>query len=300
MNKRHPSNLEQVRWHPPGGYVLDIEVLSIQELKRRGSAAHFARPQHVEFHIVTAVTRGRCRHVIDFTPHVGGPGMWMVVSPGQVQRYDFTHDWDGWSVVFRPELLMPRRQVAVVADRTVANQLADLPAALVLPAGDHKLGVRIMQQLLTDATSAESVPDRNALMRLQVYQLVLRLTLAQTRQAGAPQASPAMMQRVIRFRRDLDRDLRHHHDIRHFAALQNCTEKTLSRATHAVTGSSAKPMLMARIALEGKRLLVHTDLPVEAIAEDLGFDESTNFAKFFRRVTGISPGAFRQRQATAR
>jgi AraC-like DNA-binding protein len=45
--------------------------------------------------------------------------------------------------------------------------------------------------------------------------------------------------------------------------------------------------------LEAKRLLVHTSLPVSVIANRLGFDEPTNFVKFFRREVQKSPGEFR-------
>jgi AraC-like DNA-binding protein len=56
-------------------------------------------------------------------------------------------------------------------------------------------------------------------------------------------------------------------------------------------------MLTQRIVLEAKRLLAHSLAPVAAIGETLGFDEATNFVKFFRRETGLTPGAFRARQS---
>ena len=48
--------------------------------------------------------------------------------------------------------------------------------------------------------------------------------------------------------------------------------------------------------LEARRLLVHTLLPVATISDQLGFEEATNFVKFFRRETGLTPGAFRTAQ----
>jgi len=38
-----------------------------------------------------------------------------------------------------------------------------------------------------------------------------------------------------------------------------------------------------------------TSTPVKEIAFELGFQESTNFVKFFRREAAVSPEAFRQR-----
>ena len=40
-------------------------------------------------------------------------------------------------------------------------------------------------------------------------------------------------------------------------------------------------------------LLVHTDLSVEAVAERLGYSDTSNFSRTFRRWLGMPPNAFR-------
>jgi AraC-like DNA-binding protein len=45
--------------------------------------------------------------------------------------------------------------------------------------------------------------------------------------------------------------------------------------------------------LEAKRLLAHSLFPVANIGYEIGFSEPTNFVKFFRRETRLTPGAFR-------
>ena len=71
-------------------------------------------------------------------------------------------------------------------------------------------------------------------------------------------------------------------------------EKTLTRICSAVAGVGAKAFIASRLALEAKRLLVHTEMPISAIAQRLGFDEATNFTKFFRSIEGCTPGDFRR------
>jgi AraC-like DNA-binding protein len=76
------------------------------------------------------------------------------------------------------------------------------------------------------------------------------------------------------------------------------TEKSLARAVAAAAGTTAKAFIAARINLEAKRLLVHTDQPIATLAEKLGFDEATNFSKFFKREVGCTPAEFRKGQKT--
>jgi AraC-like DNA-binding protein len=81
--------------------------------------------------------------------------------------------------------------------------------------------------------------------------------------------------------------------------LLGCSEKSLMRAVREAAGVSAKRYVSQRVALEAKRLLAHTSLPVATIADRLGFDEPTNFVKFFRREAGAVPGAFRRQTLEA-
>ncbi|MDW4904122.1 helix-turn-helix transcriptional regulator [Streptomyces sp. ADMS] len=98
----------------------------------------------------------------------------------------------------------------------------------------------------------------------------------------------------VRFRRELEGSYRTTRLVEDYAAALNCTPRTLSRACRIVAGTSTKDLIDARVALEAKRLLVHTDLPVGTIARQLGFTEVTNFGKFFARRVNMTPGTFRR------
>ena len=49
---------------------------------------------------------------------------------------------------------------------------------------------------------------------------------------------------------------------------------------------SAKEFIDARVVLEAKRRLVHELTPVTLIARDLGFDDPSNFSKYFSQRVG--------------
>jgi AraC-like DNA-binding protein len=80
-----------------------------------------------------------------------------------------------------------------------------------------------------------------------------------------------------------------------YAARLGCSVRTLTRASLAATGRSAKQVIDDRAALEARRLLACTELPIAEIGQRLGFPEPTNFGRFFHREVGCSPGAFRAR-----
>jgi AraC-like DNA-binding protein len=96
-----------------------------------------------------------------------------------------------------------------------------------------------------------------------------------------------------RFQHELERSFATTRNAADYAARLGYSLRSLNRACTDATGHTAKALVDARVVLEAKRLLSHTDLPVATIGRRLGFSEPTNFGKFFSREAGQSPGAFR-------
>ena len=72
------------------------------------------------------------------------------------------------------------------------------------------------------------------------------------------------------------------------------SEKKLTKSIAATLGKSPKALIDERIVLEAKRLLVHTNSSIKEIGFDLGFDEPTNFIKYFRKHEAKTPIEFRK------
>jgi AraC family transcriptional regulator, transcriptional activator of pobA len=60
------------------------------------------------------------------------------------------------------------------------------------------------------------------------------------------------------------------------------------------TGKSATDWIQERTISEAKALLGNSTHTISEIAYALGFTDSTHFAKFFKKINGISPSEFRK------
>ncbi|MFG2661621.1 helix-turn-helix domain-containing protein [Streptomyces sp. NPDC048425] len=80
-----------------------------------------------------------------------------------------------------------------------------------------------------------------------------------------------------------------------YAAALGYSPRSLPRATLAATGRTAKQYADDRGLLEAKRLLRHSGLAAKEVAGWLGFTDTSDFTKFFRLRTGVTPGAFGDR-----
>lgn len=63
------------------------------------------------------------------------------------------------------------------------------------------------------------------------------------------------------------------------------------------TGQSPHRYIVWRRVVRASELLRDTSLSILQVSLDLGFEHPNNFARAFRRVTGVSPTRFRQTQA---
>jgi len=298
--KRTPREIAWVGYNPPASYGLDLEIFPFSEARQRVGMEHLRTPRRLEFYALLYFTEGRCTHMVDFEELACQPGSLLVMRPGQVHHFDTkTTDWQGWLVLFRPEFLQPQNATTLVSELEAFHQLEDLPVQLTLNEREQEAVAESVTRMFQDAHLLANANTKalHALLRNQLLAVLVRLHLIQVRHEQAERVEPVLLHRFKQYRLAVDRELHHLHRVADYAQLLGCSEKSLSRAALEVAGMSAKAFLSRRIALEAKRLLVHTGLPVLAIADKLGFDEATNFVKFFRREVGCVPGSFRKHQA---
>ena len=291
-----PGALARVDYRPPGPYAQNLEVMSLSDLRHRVSAEHLHAPQRIEFHLLMAVTGGRCTHWVDFVANDCRAGSWIVVRPGQVQRFDPRPRWDGRILMFRSQFLLPLGSLARRADMAKSGGLEELPSHLALGSPEHRIALNCIEQMGADCRLPGPDAERQALLRHQLHSLLLRLRLVQREQVPPVVASANSLRRFNRFREAVEADFARLHQVRDYAGRLGYSEKSLTRSTVELAGVSAKAYLSQRIALEAKRLLVHTSQSVSEIAIQLGMDEPSNFVKFFKREVGSTPTAFRQQQ----
>lgn len=286
--------ITQICYAPPPGYDLDLEVFPVSVLRQRVGANRVQDTERIAFYMLIYVTDGRCKHMVDFELLDCAPGTLLVFQPGQVHRFDMTTDWQGWVLLYRPEFRRPMKNPMSTSELEVFQYLEDLPVLLALSDEEQQ---QVMTSITTMSEDAKSRADRvvlHALLRSQLYTLLIRLYLIQSCRRQLERVSPLGVRHFKRYRSAVEQEFHRWHQVSDYAKFLGCSEKTLGRATLEVAGMSAKTYLAQRIVLEAKRLLAHTNLSIALIADTLGFDEATNFVKFFRRETGCSPGSFRK------
>ena len=136
----------------------------------------------------------------------------------------------------------------------------------------------------------------NEVLRTLFTQFVLDLMDAMAQNIGSRQISERATEQFITFMRLLIRHFIEHHDIGFYAERIHITPIHLSRIVRQITGRTVVDYINQMLLMEALWLLQTTNLSIAAIAEHLHFSDQSSFGRFFTRMKGITPKAYRMEQ----
>jgi AraC family transcriptional activator of pobA len=122
---------------------------------------------------------------------------------------------------------------------------------------------------------------------------VVRLAASRAR-TGAATLEPADPT-VDALRYLVEEHFRRERQLAFYAGKLAMTPDRLNDHVKRAAGVTAGHMIRQRVLTEAKRQLVFTNQPIHEIAYDLTFADPSHFARFFRKQTGTTPQAFREK-----
>ncbi|HWK57067.1 MAG TPA: helix-turn-helix transcriptional regulator [Parapedobacter sp.] len=244
---------------------------------------------HTFYHLVY-FTEGAGYHTIDFDRFEVRPFQLYAMAPGQVHRWNFEGAVDGYVLNFSPQFFQSFLLRSDYIDEFAFFQGQAKQSVLDIP---EALRPRIT------ALFEEMVPLGTAISMFNVDKLrvlMLKLFLDLTDLQKPAQPSPLSYNAVLlrNFKKLVEK---HYAELRlpkDYAALLYITPNHLNAICSDLFGQSAGTVIRDRVILEAKRLLVNPELSIATIADTLNFKDNSNFSKFFKKYTAITPEAFRK------
>lgn len=285
-----PKDLKEVHFDNPRLTAVGVEALTLEELRAGASPGALAGPQRVDFFHVLLVERGEGQHMVDFIEHELKPGTVLFVRPGQVQQWQPASPVEGTLILMANTALMPcihgpeMRLLSLPLWSAVARPE---PEVFAVVSSDFR-------RLKTDIGRFKGSDLEVALIQHELLSMLLRLAPAMQSSRMAKGSGREAEVHAL-FAQALEAGYAGRQSVLAYANRLGFSESTVSRACVAMTGRTAKQLIDERVALEAKRLLVHSEATAAQIGHWLGFTEATNFVKFFRRTAGMTPLDFRAR-----
>ncbi|HLO67564.1 MAG TPA: AraC family transcriptional regulator [Holophaga sp.] len=216
---------------------------------------------------------------------------WALVVPrGQEHLFMPTADAAGWSLGFTEEFL-PAGTTLLVTN--------------AFPGGGVSLGSCAIADRLCAIVKVlhEGMSDPGAFCPTAQFHLVAAFLqiLHQACQVQRPQDTGLVQADHLlfqRFSRLMDEAYRSRWEVGRFAHELRCSQRRLASICQRILGKSPHAALEERRMIEARRRLAHGLDSIQAIAQDLGYEDPSYFAKAFRRVVGQSPTDYRNTRAS--
>jgi AraC family transcriptional regulator, transcriptional activator of pobA len=244
-------------------------------------------PHRHDYHELIWVRSGSGRHLIDGEALPVVEGTITIIGRGQVHVFEEGKDLHGAVLRLRDELLLDDARGAP-ADWLLTGRCGR--SVPVPPADESRL--EAMLRVLDDELSRSAGPDSSRLQGHLISAILLMMERwPEVREASDENDGDADLLR--RFVQVLGRDYARHHDAAHYAEELRVPAAALSRALTEGTGRGTKEWVLDRVMLEAARLLRFTDMTVQQVALEVGYDDPLYFSRAFKRHFGESPMAYR-------
>lgn len=248
-------------------------------------------PHGHDFYLVLLVTQGYGDHVIDFNDYKVEPGSVFVLSPGQVHLWSLSDDIDGYVLFFEREYFLldfaSDRLMSMPFFRTSFNS-----PHILLKDRNLELFSEIFEKILEEYENKEYYHNETIRMYLSIFFIKLARLYLEDQQEHLHHKHDLIQ--LNKFHQTIDVHFREHLPVSEYSELMKLTQKQLSRICKSTVGKSPSELIQQRLILESKRLLVHTDLTISSIANELNFSDTSYFIRLFKKLCGTTPEKFRQ------
>ena len=198
--------------------------------------------------------------------------------------FDLTQDRNTETVPFSPikiteGITLPPAEDCTVEDCDILGRHLFLP--------DGMAYLQSLRGIVEEFSARKPLYRENcsAMLKSVLVQLVRHSTEFTTQAASAVQKISAYIEE--NYRSFMSNEL--------FAEMTGYHPSHLNRLFLRQTGRTLRQHILSVRMAQAKKLLLSTDLPLSAVAEQTGFNNSTYFSSYFKKTVGMSPMKFRSR-----
>lgn len=137
--------------------------------------------------------------------------------------------------------------------------------------------------------------NQEEMLRLLLKRFIIRCTRMARSQLANPDATQKEIDLIRQFNALVEKHFKEKRKVSDYAELLFKSPKTISNVFRLYESKSPIQVIHDRVILEAKRYLYYTDKSVKEISAALGFEEPTQFNKFFKKNTGFTPLDFKNK-----
>lgn len=270
---------------------LEFEILELDVFFQTREKYNISRVFRLNFYIMIYITEGSGKHEIDFVTYDYKAGDVIFIAQNQVQSFLEYNGAKGYIIFFTDDFLYNQSELNIKEFLDYFN--LPLYKPIINLNVDESNTNRVLIELIYTEYIKEETTSRVTLLKSLFRSFMVSFRGIILYEVGNDPTT--VYKRFIEFKNLVEENYKEKKTVADYAKLLLVSQKTINQTTRKIADLSAKQFIIDRILLEIKRYLSQGELTINEISYMMGFDEPSNFTKFFKRYTGIAPGEFRKR-----
>jgi len=290
----HSKDIPQIPFLKREDNALEFEVMTLEHLFTKADKLDHSMEEfhRLDFYNIIFITSSEGEHYVDFQSYTYQKGSMLFISKGQVNAFRLNPKVEGYILLFT-EAFLTKNMIHsdILSFYRLYNYHLNSPL-LNAPVSIRNDFLNLIEEIYGEYN------QRDNYAREEVLQLLLKLLLLKAERLKQhsleSEKNSEWFHTFSLFRGQLISHLGETRNANDYADMLGCSYKHLNIICKAFTGSTAKQFIDDFLVLEIKRQLAISDTSVKELSYKLGFDEPTNFVKYFKRHTNSSPSRFKK------
>lgn len=271
---------------------IGFEIVNLKDLYRNHREKLTSSHRAGFYHIIW-FQKGSPTHWVDFEEIKIIPNTILFLNKDVVHQFDKNENFVGVAILFTDAFFCKTEtDIKYLRSSILFN---DLFTIAQIRLQKQTTSYKELFDLLESELKNSKDNYQPSILKNLLHNILLLSERKRTEQGFTELSKSIDLDYVILFKELLDKNFVNQKQVTFYCKQIKCTAKRLNQATSKILGKTPKEVIDYRVLLTSKRLLSNTNKSVKEIGFSLGFEEPTNFVKYFRKHNHITPIEFRKK-----
>ena len=284
------KEIPHIEFNPATTNNFGFEIVPIKEIaKSKNEHKHNPElPHQLKFYNLIFFTEGFGRHFIDFKWYSVQKNSLVYLTKDQVNAFEFSEGLNGYCIIFTEEYFV--NSFLNLTNDFVFRLFNPELFSPILQIPKKSEFVNYFNLLLNEYGNSQSFNHKNIINSLLTILISKAENLKQNLTFHISDASKVVVyQNFISL---IEKNLTKSRSANFYAKELAISYKHLNTICKELINKTAKNVIDDFIILQAKRNLINSTTTSSELAYKLGFEDPTNFTKYFKKNTGLTPKSF--------
>lgn len=269
-----------------------FDCVNYQDILAKKPTDHSQFEFHkVSFYALLLITQNDCNHNLNFQDYQLKKGTIITLRKDNIHKF-YKSQAKGILLVFTENFIVNHsNKLEVSKILLLFNEMLASPK-IQLNDAEYNDIITLINLIRKEYSEINDYYSSSSIVRKLVQILVIKLFRIKSKDNIIFENSK-YLSLFLEFQALVEKHCFEHKKVSFYAQQMGFTTKTLNNITKSIIQKNAKSLINDIVIIQSKRLIINSEDSLTEISYQVGFDEPTNFFKYFIKYSGVSPSQFR-------